>query len=228
MRIYIVNKSTVLSDAEVLDALPAFQRQTYHIREWWRSSVEYLIYGEPPVDDAWQIVIVDDADIANALGYHDFTPGGRPIAYVFAKTDLDYGYNWQVTLSHELCEMIIDPWISECFETGKARFHATELCDPVEDEQFSYLIHVKNRAPVRVSDFITPNWLIPGSPGVYDYMGHCLQPLEVLEGGYAYYSLDGQWYAEDNFGNRMTPEEFKEKYPTKTRLALYAREKGNT
>jgi hypothetical protein len=223
VRIYVENRSTVLSDEDVLDAIPAFRRQTYHVREWWRSSVEALIFGPPPVEDAWQIVILDDSDQQGALAYHDFTPGGRPISSVFAKTEMDNGYSWTVSLSHELCEMIIDPWISAMMQTDERTAYALELCDPVEDDSLGYEIHVKGLKPVLVSDFITPNWLIPGSPGVYDHMGHCHEPLEVLDGGYAYLWQDNEWQSIDHLGKTMTPAEFAKRHPEKHRLQRYAR-----
>ncbi len=218
MRIYVKNVSTVLSNADVLDVLPAMRRQTYHVREWWRTSLEDLIFGDPPVEDAWQIIVSDDADQAGALGYHDFTPGGRPISYVFAKTANDAGYSWTVTFSHELVEMIADPWISTAIQTGDARFHALELGDPVEDDSFGYYISVRGHARVLVSDFVTPNWFIPGSSGQFDHMGHTVKPLEVMEGGYAYVYEDG-WYAVDSMGKKQTAEEA----PERLRLQHYAR-----
>lgn len=219
MRIYVQNISTVLTDADVLDVLPAMRRQTYHVREWWRSSVEELIFGQPPTEEAWQIVVADDSDTAGALGYHDFTPGGRPISYVFAKSDQQYGYSWTVTFSHELCEMVLDPWISAMMQTSDDTAYALELCDPVEADSLGYMIHVHNHQPVLVSDFITPNWFVPGSPGQYDHKGHLVQPLEVLDGGYAYYWQDGQWQAIDHLGQSYAPDAL----PDRHRLRMYSR-----
>lgn len=219
MRVYVENISTAVSNDELLDALPAFRRQTYHVREWWRTSLEDLIFGPAPVDEAWQIIVSDDADQAGALGYHDFTPGGRPISYVFAKTAKDAGYSWTVTFSHELVEMIADPWISATMQTDYSQFYALELGDPVEADKLGYTIKVKGHNPVLVSDFVTPNWFVPGSPGTYDHLGHCTKPLEVLDGGYAYVWDDGEWYSEDHLGHRKTAKEAPERH----RLQLYAR-----
>ena len=222
MRIYVKNISTVLTDAQVLNVLPAMRRQTYHVREWWRTSLEDLIFGDPPVPEAWQIIVADDSDQAGALGYHDFTPGGRPISYVFAKTAMENGYAWTVTFSHEMVEMIADPWISALMQTGETQFHALELGDPVEADDFGYKITIHDHPPVLVSDFVTPNWFVPGAPGpYYDHRGHCVKPLEVLEGGYAYI-YDNGWFAEDHLGNRKTAEEA----PERQRLQLYARNRG--
>lgn len=219
MRIYVTNESTVLTDAEVADALPAFRRQTYHVREWWRTSVEDLIFGAPPVEDAWQIRILDDSDQQGALGYHDFTPGGRPISYVFAKTDADYGYSWSVTLSHELVEMIADPWISALMQVSDTAAYALELGDPVEADNLGYEITVKGHGPVLVSDFVLPNWFVPGSPGQYDYKGHATKPLQILPGGYAYKWEGGKWTALDSAGKEQKPSEL----PQRHRLQQYAR-----
>jgi hypothetical protein len=227
MNIYIINESSVLEDDELKAAIPALIVYTRHIRNWWGSMQPGIIFGEPLVSEAWKIIVADDSDQAGALGYHDFTPGGRPISYVFAKTDLDYGYNWQVTLTHELAEMLLDPYVMRCEQTGNARFHALELCDPVEADALAYPISAGGYV-LSASDFLTPMWFVPNAPaGIkYDHRGYCAKPLEILDGGYAYYWLNGKWVAEDNFGKQLTPEELARVAPTKTRLKMYARDRG--
>jgi hypothetical protein len=227
MNIWFINKSTVLSDDEIKDAIPAFQRQCYHVRQWWGTAIPVLKFGNPPDPNVWQIQILDDATIQGALGYHDFTPDGRPISYVFAKTDKDFGYNWQVTLSHELVEMLVDPWISGGYQVPNSFWYASEACDPVEAEEFAYTISVKGHAPVKVSDFITYAWFIPNSnKTILDYKGYIKKPLEVLAGGYAYVWDNKQWQSLDPTGQKLTVEEFKAQHPGKTRLELYARNSG--
>lgn len=206
MNIYVTNDSTVLTNAEVQAALPAFQRQCWHVRYWWGAWARLLFVGTPPVSDSWQINILDDSDMAGALGYHDYTPGGRPVSKVFAKTDQQYGLSWTVTFSHELCEMLVDPWISTAMQTDNNRFYALELGDPVEADALGYTITTKNAKPVLVSDFVLPNWFIPGSPGKYDYRGHCTEPLEVLKGGYAQYFENG-WHQVDSQSLQMALED---------------------
>lgn len=227
MNIYIINKSTVLHDDEVEALHAPLIIYSRHIRKWWGSMQPGIFFGEPAVQNAWQIIVADDSDQAGALGYHDLTPDGRPISYVFAKTDQDYGYDWQVTLTHEFSEMMLDPYIMRCEQTGNKRFHALELADPVEADDLHYEIKAGGQT-MRASDFITPMWFVPGSPGpYYDHLGHCKSPLEVLDGGYAYYWENGQWYSEDHLGKKQTVEEFQAEHPGKTRLALYARDRGD-
>jgi hypothetical protein len=223
MNIYIVNHSTVLGDSEVQAVIPALHAYTRHIRSWWGTMYPGIFFAPPATPDAWQIVIADDSDQAGALGYHDLTPSGRPISYVFAKTDQQYGYNWQVTLTHELAEMLLDPYVMRCEQTANARFHALELADPVESEQFAYTITAGGYPAVTVSDFILPLWFVPGASGQFDYKSHCTAPLQVLDGGYAYYWENGSWQSEDHLGNKQTVAEFTASHPGKTRLALYDR-----
>lgn len=206
MNIYVINESTVLEDEQIVECMPAFQKQCWHVKFWW-GNFATMKFGPPAVEEAWKIVILDESDQPGALGYHDFTPGGRPIAKVFAKTDLDFGYNWTVTLSHELCEMLVDPWISAAMQTSNTRFYALELNDPVEADSLGYEIKGQMRSVVQVSDFVLPNWFIPGSPGRYDYRGHCSKPLEVLEGGYAQYYENGGWHQVNAQNAQMELEE---------------------
>jgi len=63
---------------------------------------------------AWAMVFLDDADVANALGYHDLTPDGLPLSKVFVKTTLTVGQKVSVTACHELAEMLVDPAINLC------------------------------------------------------------------------------------------------------------------
>lgn len=225
MNIYIVNESTVLSDEEIEAIHAPLLLYSRQIRSYWGSMQPGILFGRPKVPTAWQIVIADDSDQAGALGYHDVTSTGRPISYVFAKTDMQYGYDWQVTLTHELAEMMMDPYVMRCEQTGNDRFHALELCDPVEDESMAYIVE-SGGVKLKASNFITPYWFVSGAAGVYDYLKKCTQPLQVLNGGYAYYWENGQWYSEDHLGQKYTLEEFETIEPTKTRLHMYARDRG--
>jgi hypothetical protein len=102
-------------------------------------------------------------------------------------------------LTHELAEMLVDPYIAACFQTGDTRFHALEVGDPVEDDSlgFSY-------EGVLLSDFALPTWFQPGAAGPYDHCGHCTRPLQVLTNGYAqYYDSGTGWHQVGPNGQRM-------------------------
>lgn len=152
-----------------------------HVTRWWPRADIKLKFDNDPPDVAWKIVIADTSDEAGALGYHDFTPDGRPISYVFAKDDENYGYSVTVTLTHELAEMIADPWISQVFQVTNTQFYAQEICDPCEADELGYEI-----GGIQVSDFVTPRWFIPGSTGsvIFDHAKKIGEPLQILPGGY--------------------------------------------
>lgn len=132
----------------------------------------------------WVIGLFSKPDVAGALGYHDQTPHGQPLAKVFPLLDAADGSRWTVTASHELLELLADPNIARCAQARDGKMWAYEVCDACE--ALSYTIN-----GVYVSDFVLPPYFEPVSSmsGLkFDWMGHIKAPLEILPGGY------GQWF----------------------------------
>lgn len=195
----IINKSTVLTDDNVRAAVPALQIQvTRDFAPIWATDAQLVFIGknQQPPPDAWQLIILDDSDQAGALGYHE-TKSGDPIGFVFARSDLQAGLKWTVTASHELLELLADPYVfSTVFVAGQGFRHpatllALEVADACEADQFAYNITVPPVAgqaayDVAVSDFVTPAWFgaQPAADGKYSFMGHCTAPYQILSGGY--------------------------------------------
>jgi hypothetical protein len=127
----------------------------------------------------WQVVITDDPDQAGALGYHEMTSAGTPLGKVFAALDIDTGSWWTVTASHELLEMLADPWINWCAESPDGKLFALEVCDAVEADSLGYEID-----GVMLSDFITPSWFEPTEADRFDFMKRVSKQLELAPGGY--------------------------------------------
>ena len=180
--IAITNASTCLSDTEVAAAIPALQRQvTMDFRAYWEVDCQltFLSREEPLTEGWWQISVTDNSDQAGALGYHELTSRGTPLGKVFAGLDLQSGGSWTVTLSHELLEMLADPWINWCAQGSDGKIYALEVCDPVEADRLGYEID-----GVLVSDFITPSWFEPTHADRVDFKRRTLQPLQLAEGGY--------------------------------------------
>ena len=135
--IAITNASTCLTDAQVEAVLPALQKQVSDdFKAYWDldCTLAFLANSQPLTHGYWQIVIIDNPDQAGALGYHEMTSAGTPLAKVFAKLDLESGSSWTATLSHELLEMPADPWINWCAVGNDSRIYALEVCDAVEDD----------------------------------------------------------------------------------------------
>ena len=186
-QIAIVNRSTVLSDDEVHRISAALQTQVSRdLTPLWGSAdreLRFIPSTESAPKGLWWVVVLDGSDQAGARGYHDITPDGLPIGKAFAATDLMFGMQPSVTVSHELLEMIIDPSINLTAQSGP-NFYAYEICDPCEDDVYSYGID-----GVRVSDFVTPAWFRSyEKPGTrFDYAAYINSPLQVLKGGFAQY-----------------------------------------
>lgn len=197
MNIYVLNKSTVLPDTQIQHWMPAFNVFLNDVRAWWpRPATLVWCPRDQEPSLAWKLVFADTSDEAGALGYHDFTPDGRPISYVFAADDAKYGYNPTVTATHEIAEMIADPWISEVFQISNTQFFAKEVCDPCEADELAYEIKVEPFPAVQVSDFVLPKWFIPGSTGQFDRNKKIDQPLKILPGGYMSVFTSGQGWTQ--------------------------------
>jgi hypothetical protein len=180
--IAIINASTCLSDAQVEAVLPALQKQVSDdFRAYWEldCTLAFLSKDQPLTEGWWQIAVVDNPDQAGALGYHELTDQGTPLGKIFAKLDLDTGSSWTATLSHELLEMLADPWINWCAFGSDSKIYALEVCDAVEADNLGYFID-----GVLVSDFVTPAWFEPTCADRLDFKKHLTKELELARGGY--------------------------------------------
>ena len=189
--IAIINRSTVVSDADVAKAVAACQAQISNdFAPVWNQTALLIQMTDADVKANrvppgwWQQIIGDDADAAGVLGYHQTDPANVPQGFVFAKTDATYGLSWTVTLSHELLEQIVDPWVAgvalkQTSET-EATAIALEVADPVEDDAMGYLID-----GVRVSNFVFPRYFQGWQAGgQFDFRGLLSAPLSIGPGGY--------------------------------------------
>lgn len=184
--IAVINRSTAVTDAEVQACLPDFQAQVSHdFAPVWSQdcTLAWVPKDQQPATDVWQIVLLDDSDQAGALGYHDETPAGLPLAKVFVKTTVEAGAHWTVVFTHELLETLADPWIDSTVfiddGQGGGVLIPVEVCDPVEADQFAYTV-----GQTLVSDFVHPSWFQPNGVGPWDKQDHLTQSLYVLAGCY--------------------------------------------
>jgi hypothetical protein len=179
--IALTNASTCLSDAQVETVLPSLQRQVSRdFCAYWDidCSLTFLPKAQALVAGWSQIVLTDDPDQAGALGYHEMSSNGTPLGKVFAGLDAESGSSWTVTLSHELLEMLADPWINWCAQGSDGRIYALEVCDAVESDSLGYKID-----GVLVSDFITPSWFEPTQADRIDFKKRVSRPMELAPGG---------------------------------------------
>lgn len=185
----IINLSTVVLQFQVQSAAMALQTQIDRdFSPIWGIDATIIVLrsGQQIPAGTWLIYIMDTSDQQGALGYHELSGTNNvPVGRVFAKDDLKYGLSWTVTLSHEVIEMLGDPFIDttvfvqESDTTGT--LYAYELCDAVEDDSLGYKIN-----GVLLSNFVYPTWFEPGQKtGVkFDKCGILKTPFELAKGGY--------------------------------------------
>jgi hypothetical protein len=192
IKISVVNRSTLFPDAQLRSLTNALQIQaTNHFYPFWGVAAKF--YYTPttatPSLDHWILSILDDADQANALGYHDVTPAGQPLGKGFVRTTQTDGGIFSVTMSHEDLEMLVDPYINLSAQDGQ-KFYSYEVADAVEADALGYDITIPANWPdpgtvVRVSDFVLPSWFESfRTTGPFDFLNHLSKPLELAPGGY--------------------------------------------
>lgn len=188
--IYIActNQSTVISDADFQKAMNCISIQANRdfAPLWGTDQINmYFLPKTSPVPAGhYQMVCCDDSDQAGALGYHETTENGDPIGFLFAKSDLQFGESWTVTFSHEVLEMLGDPFINSVVVVQNAdnslSLYAYEASDAVEADSLGYDIN-----GTLVSDFVTPYWFNPTEKGrQYDFQKKVTAPLQLLPEGY--------------------------------------------
>lgn len=133
--------------------------------------------------DEWVVGLVQDPDVAGALGYHDETPSGKPYARVFPLLNAADGVPVSTVISHEILETLVDPNVARCAQWSDSKFWAYEVCDACEATSYSI-------NGVAVSNFVLPPYFEPVShlAGLkLDHLGLITHPLQILPGGYGQY-----------------------------------------
>jgi hypothetical protein len=173
----------------------------------WHVAATVGAYEEAPAN-TWAIRIQAQLDEPGALGYHTDLHN-QPVSYVMLTDD------WTTTVSHELLEMLADPFGNRMhgarlpivggskltrledhykdFGLHHASSHVQyllEVCDPCEATSYEV-------GGVAVSDFLYPDWYRTNPPVHPHYSLRGLPaPRAVAPGGYVSFCnpLTGEWY----------------------------------
>jgi hypothetical protein len=137
------------------------------------GQLEFAIGGE------YAAQLIDDFERNRLGGLHLNAFTRQPFALV-AVSDA-----WSVTLSHEVLEMITDPFGNRLIAAAHPVHHRervkylVEVCDPCQT-----IWYPVNGVPV--SDFYTPRYFEPVEVdrSRYSFTGALERPLQILEGGY--------------------------------------------
>lgn len=172
---------------QLIDAMQIYVDE--HVAPVWGTPAK-LVHSQGFLPNAWAIIFLENADQADALGYHDLTPEGLPVAKVFVKTTLDDKQLVSVTASHELVEMLVDPAINMMTTGPNSKvMYAYESADPVEELDFPV-------NGIRMSDFVYPSYFEtfhkPGSVR-FDHLDKVTKPFQILSGGYQITFKNAKW-----------------------------------
>ena len=201
-QVALVSRTKKIKMSELTLVAAALQKQaTRDLGPIWNVQATVDVFeklNDVPVG-YWPIIIQDSLNGISAEGYHT-DRYRQPFSLV------KYSDVWKLTCSHELCEMLVDPFGSRMVGSGSIKSdqgrvnYLVEVCDPCEDDQFAYYIN-----GIRVSDFYTPNYFDPvKASGVrYSFSGSITEPKQVLKDGYLSW-LDpttAQWWQANYFDN---------------------------
>ena len=218
----IINRSTVLSDADAASMVPALQKQiSRDFAPLWGAdaTLHFVGAGQEPTPSHWACQLLDDDPGASGdLGYHvDDT--GIPTASIFLKEDLADNSSISVTISHELLEMLADPTANNVLQGADGRTYILEVADPCESDADGYDID-----GVRVSDFVLPAYYGRPNPDgsvKYDFRGLLAAGLPTLRpGGYIMFEepSGGPWqstmarHEDGSFGRRAMRQHGRSRY----------------
>lgn len=198
-----INKATVDLGVPFDKLTAALQKcyDQYFVPVWGYPVKLYNTTKAKPSD--WVFMYLDNADQADALGYHDLTINGQPMTKVFVKTTIGAGEKVSVTACHELFEMAIDPVANLWSEASDGTLYAYEMCDAVEEDTFDV-------DGIPMSNFLHPSWFEPFNhpPGTkYDHLGLLTAPFTMTKGGYVITMKHGR--IQQHFGSDEKEARFK-------------------
>jgi hypothetical protein len=197
-RIVLVSETPFVTFADLGKVSSAVQKQVNdHFGPVWgvQAAVDALASLADIPPNTWPVVIRDNIGI-NEAGVHWNDTHDKPFALVTFREGDRPEEGWQPTVSHEVLEMLADPFGKE-FRNGPSLRpkqgpvdYLVEVCDPCQAPDFVYFVD-----DIPVSDFVLPAYYTAFTAGTYSHAGHITQPREVLAGGYLSWRdlLTGNW-----------------------------------
>lgn len=183
VHVALVDASGTIEASTLAEVAGALNEQVQSdIAPAWKVAATVGAYPTAP-RGTWRIELQETIEVEGAAGFHS-DERGQP----FAQVALSDG-NWTVTASHELVEMLIDPFGSRLhgakalsgWEGSSARVkYLMEPADPCERVEYEV-------GGVPMSDFVLPSFYRSaprGSLAAYSHTGAVTEPLQILDGGY--------------------------------------------
>lgn len=180
--IAVINESSTEQDADVAFWVNAIQQQLLQdVAPFWpeaaTANLVQVARGQPVPANMWQVVLLDNTDRGDALGYHELTSSSQPLAKVFTATTRSDNQTVSRVLSHEIIEMVVNPNIMRRIIIG-ADTYLVETGDPVHLDNLGY-----EKSGVLVSNFVTQDYYRMTNGTRYDMRALLTAPCPFLTSG---------------------------------------------
>lgn len=202
--IVVVNKTTLPLE-QITPAINAINRQLREdIRQIWEvdAFVGVIQQNMPIPANRYVVELRENLPDPALGGVHDFEERGNVYALVARHGPIYKGeyLPWSLALSHEILEMVVDPYgdrmkEGESLDGKETVSYLMEVCDPCQ-----HFIHSKVIDGICLSDFYTPDYFDKGpwNKGPFSAYGSITRAMDVLPGGYiCWRNAYGQWYRGD-------------------------------
>jgi hypothetical protein len=192
----VQNLSSVVSSDDLAAAFESLTKQVHeHFRSRWPDKPGVYLHEIDQVlgfaPDDWCAFIVDDkaaavcsgldAPDSDGVGWHWVDVDGCPFMVVLAATSNaspEAHGHWTWTFSHELLEMLANPYIGYVEIANSDERYWAEVCDPVEGHRGSYVLD-----GTRVCNFVTPSWFQTQGEHPFDHLEILHAPFTTGPGG---------------------------------------------
>lgn len=169
MLISVINLAeSQIDDGEAQRVIRAINRQIAEdFAPYWGFGAQLRLEGrssrrprrQSPVDLRGEAILylMSNANVDDALGYHDSNFRGIPCGFVFTALSEQLDEPWTVTFSHEALELVGDPQGNLLAQGPHPRdrrhmvFHWFEMCDAVQGEQYDI-------DGIPVANFVLPHY----------------------------------------------------------------------
>jgi hypothetical protein len=168
MIIDIINK-TKIPDEELQNFTDIFNEKLEDFCNDWKIEKPLIKYV-PKIWPSFEKIKVTLNETQTENAFHG------------CKNNIPYGnvciinQDFSRLLSHEIFEILINPYMKEYFEFEGKRYKK-EVCDPVTLNTFEI-------SGIKISDWVLPSWYNLDSKGPYNHLNTLKNPFQIDNGGY--------------------------------------------
>lgn len=167
MIIDIINKTNIL-DEEIEKFVDVFNKILEEFCNDWKIEKPIIKYV-PKIWQSFEKIKITINEKKEEKGYHGCKKN-IPYGMIFINKE------FSVLLSHEIFEILINPYMKEYFEFENKKYKK-EVCDPV-------ILNTFEISGIKISDWLLPSWYDKESKGPYNHLNTLKKPFQIDNGGY--------------------------------------------